>query len=525
MTLDIVIEGGRLVDGTGTPWRRADVGIAGGRIAAIGRLQDAAARRRIGADGLIVCPGFIDIHAHADLTLPSNRGQIERLRQGITTEVLGQDGLSYAPASPEHLPEWRRYLTGMNGDGAGLDWAWSSVAEYLERLEGKAANAVYLVPHGAVRVETMGWADRPAMAAEMQCMTALVTAGLEQGALGLSTGLSYVPCAHATTDELIALCRPVAEAGGILAIHLRSYGSTILDALDEAISVGRATGVAVQVSHLRVSDPVNWGKAPQIAARLDAARADGVDITFDIYPYQAGCAPLFCLIPLWAQAGGPDAILARLADDTERARMGEEMRSWGADWGAFSLSNAPPTPWGDWEGLSLPEAAQESGRDVETFIMDLLLDTQLNATIVGRGGNREDNERLARHPAGMVCSDGVLVGGHPHPRGYGTFPRVLAHHVRERRLLTLEEAVRKMTAAPAARLNLTDRGGLCVGAAADVVIFDPDRVADRGTYEDGRRPPEGIEWVLVNGQPAIVQGQPTGVLAGRVLRRLSAQRH
>jgi N-acyl-D-amino-acid deacylase len=521
MTLDIVIEGGRLVDGTGTPWRRADVGIVEGRVAAIGRLQDAAARCRIAAAGRVVCPGFIDIHAHADLTLPANKGQIERLRQGITTEVLGQDGLSYAPASPEHLPEWRRYLMGMNGDGAGLDWAWSSVAEYLERLEGKAANAVYLVPHGAVRVETMGWADRPATAAEMRRMAALVTAGLEQGALGLSTGLSYVPCAHATTEELIALCRPVAEAGGILAIHLRSYGSAMLDALDEAISVGRATGVAVQVSHLRVSDPVNWGKSPQIAACLDAARAEGVDITFDIYPYQAGCACLFSLIPLWAQAGGPDAILARLADDQDRARMSEEMCSWGADWGAFSLSNAPPTPWGDWEGLSLPEAAQGSGRDVETFIMDLLLETQLNATMVGHGGNQEDNEYLARHPAGMVCSDGVLVGDHPHPRSYGTFPRVLAHHVRERRILTLEEAVGKMTAAPAARLNLTDRGVLRIGAAADVVIFDPDRVADRGTYEDGRRPPEGIEWVLVNGQPAIAQGQPTGALAGQVLRRHS----
>ncbi len=523
MALDIVIEGGRLVDGTGTPWRRADVGIVEGRIAAIGRLQNAAARRRIGAAGLVVCPGFIDIHAHADLSLPTNKGQNGRVRQGITTEVLGQDGLSYAPASPKHLLEWRRYLMGMNGDGAGLDWAWSSVAEYLERLEGKAANAVYLVPHGAVRVETMGWADRPATAAEKQCMAALVTAGLEEGALGLSTGLSYVPCAHATTDELIALCQPVAEAGGILAIHLRSYGSAILDALDEAISVGLATGVAVQVSHLRVSDPVNWGKAPQIAARLDTARTQGVDITFDIYPYQAGCAPLFSLIPLWAQAGGPDAILARLADDQGRARMREQMRSWDADWGAFSLSNAPPTPWGDWEGLSLPEAAQESGRDVETFIMNLLLETQLNVTIVGQGGNQEDNEYLAQHPAAMVCSDAVLVGGHPHPRGYGTFPRVLAHHVRERRILTLEEAVGKMTAAPAARLNLTDRGVLRIGAAADVVIFDPDRVADRGTYEDGRRPPEGIEWVLVNGQPAIAQGTPIGALAGRVLRRPSPQ--
>ncbi len=521
MTLDIVIEGGRLVDGTGTPWRRADVGIVEGRIAAIGCLQDAAARRRIEAADLVVCPGFIDIHAHADLTLPANKGQAERLRQGITTEVLGQDGLSYAPASAEHLLEWRRYLVGLNRDGVGLDWAWSSVAEYLERLEGKAANAVYLVPHGAVRVEAMGWAARPATASEMQYMQALVTAGLEQGALGLSTGLSYVPCAHATTEELIALCRPVAEAGRILAIHLRSYGATILDALAEAISIGRAAGVAVQVSHLRVADPVNRGKAPQMAARIDAARAEGVDITFDAYPYEAGCAPLFCLIPSWAQAGGPDAILARLADEKERARMRAEMRSWGVDWRMYSLSNAPPMHLGDWEGFSLPKAAQESGRDVETFIMDLLLGTQLNVTIVAHGGNREDDEYLARHPAGMVCSDGVLVGDHPHPRGYGAFPRVLARYVRERRILTLEEAIHKMTAAPAARLGLSDRGVLRIGAAADVVIFDPDRVVDRATYADGRRSPEGIEWVLVNGQPAVAGGQPTGALAGRVLRRPS----
>ena len=519
--LDIIIEGGRLVDGTGTPWRRADVGIAAGRIAAVGCLQGVAAQRRIRAARRVVCPGFIDIHAHADLTLPTDRGQTGRLRQGITTEVLGQDGLSYAPASPKHLLEWQRYLAGLNGDGLGLDWAWSSVAEYLERLQGKAANAVYLVPHGAVRVEAMGWAARPAMASEVRRMQDLVTAGLEQGAVGLSTGLSYIPCAHATTEELIALCRPVSEAGGILAIHLRSYGSTILDALDEAISIGRATGVAVHISHLRVADPVNRGKAPQIAARIDAARAEGVDITFDAYPYEAGCMPLFCLIPAWAQAGGPDAILARLADGKERARMRAEMCSWGTDWRAYSLSNAPPTPWGDWEGFNLSEAAQRSGRDVETFIMDLLLESQLNATVVGHGGSSEDNECLARHPAGMICSDGVLVGNHPHPRGYGAFPRVLAHYVRERRLLTLEEAVRKMTAAPAARLNLNDRGVLRTGAAADVVIFDHDRVADRATYDDGRRPPDGIEWVLVNGRPAIAQGQPTGALAGCVLSRPS----
>jgi len=517
VALDIIIDGGRLVDGTGTPWRRADVGILEGRIVAIGRLEETAARRRITADGQIVCPGFIDIHGHADLSLPANERQIERLRQGITTEVLGQDGLSYAPASAQHLQEWRRYLIGLNGEGAGLDWAWSSVAEYLERVEGKAANAVYLVPHGAVRVEAMGWADRPATASETQHMQTLVRKGLEQGALGLSTGLSYIPCAHATTEELISLCRPVAEAGGILAIHLRSYGPMMLDALDEAISIGRATGVAVQVSHLRIAGPENRGKAPEIAARIDTARTEGVDITFDAYPYEVGCAPLFCLIPAWAQAGGPDAILSRLADRKERARIRAEIYGWGVDWEMYTLSNAPRTKLGDWERYSLPQAAQGSDRDVETFIIDLLLETQLNATIVAYGGNQEDDECLAQHPAGMVCSDGVQVGNHPHPRGYGTFPRVLAHYVRERHILTLERAVNKMTAAPAARLNLNDRGVLRIGAAADVVIFDPDKVKDRATYADSRRPPEGIEWVLVNGEPAVAQGQPTGALAGRVL--------
>jgi len=521
MALDIIIAGGMLVDGTGTPWRRADVGILEGRIATIGCLQDTVTQRRIRADGQIVCPGFIDIHAHADLTLPANEGQTERLRQGITTEVLGQDGLSYAPASAQHLQEWRRYLIGLNGEGAGLDWAWSSVAEYLDRVDGKAANAVYLVPHGAVRVEAMGWADRPATASEMQHMQILVAEGLEQGALGLSTGLSYIPCTHATTEELNTLCRPVAKAGGILAIHLRSYGPMILDALDEAISIGRTTGVAVQVSHLRIAGPENRGKAPEIAARIDTARAEGVDITFDAYPYKVGCAPLFCLIPAWAQAGGPDAILARLADENERVRMRAEIHGWSVDWEMYALSNAPHTDMGNWERYSLPEAAQGSDRDVETFIIDLLLKTQLNATIVAHGGSWEDDKYLAQHPAGMVCSDGVLVGDHPHPRGFGTFPRVLAYYVREQRILTLEEAINKMTAAPAARLNLNDRGVLRIGAAADVVIFDPDKVEDRATYADSRRPPEGIDWVLVNGEPTIAQGQPTGALAGQVLSRLN----
>jgi N-acyl-D-amino-acid deacylase len=518
--MDTIITGGRLIDGSGAPWRHADVGIDQGRVAAIGNLVDIAARQRIDAHGRIVCPGFIDTHSHADLALLTGRDMEGRLGQGITTEVVGQDGLSYAPVSAPNLAVWRRYLIGLNGDAPDSAWTWHTVGEFLRALDGRAANAAYLIPHGAVRVETMGWEARPASEDELAVMQALVRQGLAEGAAGLSTGLSYVPCAHATTDEMVALCREVAQAGGVYVTHVRSYGGGLLAAVDEAIEIGQRSDVAVHISHLRVADPSIWGQSTAILKKLDRARASGVDVTFDLYPYTVGCAQLLALLPLWAQSGGPSKILARLRDTAEVERMIAEMEAWPVDWSAFTLSNIPTLPSGAWDGAPLVRVAAELGAQVEAIIPRLLLESELDATIVSGGGNEADNDRMFAHPACMVGSDGVLLGEHPHPRGFGCYPRVLAHYVREKKMLSWEEAIHKMTGLPAARLNIQDRGLLRVGAAADVVVLDPERVADRATFEAGKRLPVGIEWVLLNGQAVVENGAYQGGEFGKVLRPL-----
>jgi N-acyl-D-amino-acid deacylase len=520
--VDVLVSGGRLIDGSGAPCRYADLAISRQRVVAVGRLQDTRARLRIDARGNFVCPGFIDMHSHADLALLTGRDMDGRLRQGITTEVVGQDGLSYAPAGAANLQAWRRYLAGLNGDAPDGAWKWRTVGEFLEALAGRAANVAYLIPHGAVRVEAMGWDPRPARDDELVAMRALVRQGLAEGAAGLSTGLSYAPCAHATTGEMVAICREVAEAGGLYVTHLRSYGTQVLAALDEAIEIGRRSGVAVHVSHLRVADPSTWGLAPDMLDRIDRARDKGIDVTFDLYPYTAGCAPLFVLLPLWAQSGGPERILERLRDPAEIARMVAEMADWPVDWTTYSLSNVRPSlPCGQWDGVPLVEAAAKQGVRVEALIPHLLVESRLDATIVASGGNEADNDRLFGHPACMVGSDGVLLGQHPHPRGFGCYPRLLARYVRQKASLRWEEAIHKMTGMPAARLNLQDRGLLRVGAAADVVVVDPERVADGATFDAGRRPPTGIEWVLVNGHVVVERGECLGGEHGQALRPLS----
>jgi N-acyl-D-amino-acid deacylase len=515
-----VIMNGRLVDGAGNPWRYRDVAIRGGEIARIGRhIDPALGERVIDAAGKIVCPGFIDTHSHADITLLADERMAYRILQGITTEVVAQDGLSYAPVSPAHLQEWRTYLTGLNGDyGDRVSWDWTSTAELLALYEGRAANVVHLIPHGAVRVEVMGWADRPATQDELRRMQALVERSLGEGGAGLSTGLTYIPCSHATTEEMIALCTPVGEAGGILSIHLRSYAAQVLEAVGEAIEIGRQSGAGIQLSHMRMADPSTWGKAQAVLELVDRARQDGIDVTYDIYPYTFGCAPLFCLIPAWAQAGGPEAVIRRLQDSPARTRIAAELSTWPLDWSIYTLSNLPRGTAGDWEGYTLPAAAQASGKGIFDFMMDVLYQSELDATIVAGGGSEPDNITMLTHPAGMIGSDGVMVGGKPHPRGYGTYPRLLQHYVHRNPILRLEQAIHKMTGLPAARHSLVGRGVLAEGNAADIVVFSLEDIRDNATFENALQLPEGIDSVLINGQAAVRNGKYLGSTYGKALR-------
>ncbi len=520
--IQLLITGGKIVDGTGASWRYGDLAISNEKIIAIGKNIDPnRAEKCIDATGKIVCPGFIDSHSHVDITILAGEKVDLRLLQGITTEVVGQDGLSYAPVSSEHLQEWRKYLVGLNGDyGDRVSWDWNSTAELLDQYEGKAANIVHLIPHGAIRVEVMGWEERTASKSELVEMQKLVEKSISEGAAGISTGLTYIPCSHANTEEMIELCKPVGKSGGILSIHLRSYAQNLLEAIEEAILIGKESGAAIQLSHLRMADTSTWGLSGQVLELVEKARDEGIDVTYDNYPYTVGCAPLFCLIPAWAQSGGPEVVINKLEDQNIREKISDELESWDLDWSNYSLSNAPETDHGDWEGFSLTQAAKSVGVDVYSFIMDTLIQTKLDATIIAAGGNEADNLIMLKHSLGMIGSDGVMVGGKPHPRGYGTYPKILEKYVREDKVLGLEEAIHKMTGLPAARHNLNDRGTLKVGQAADIVVLSFEDIKDNSTFENPLNAPNGIETVILNGNPVVLNGKYLGSNCGKMLKPL-----
>ncbi len=514
--LDFLIRGGRIVDGTGNPWRYGDVAVQGGRIVEIGPLPGAQARRAIDAAGLVVAPGFIDAHCHSEMTLLANPRHEHRIRQGITGELLGQDGISYAPISPRHREYWRDYLLGLYGP-TPEPWEWSSVAEYLAQYDGRVAtNMAYLLPHGVIRYEVMGNAQRSPTADELRAMQRLVAQGLDEGAVGLSTGLYYEPAIWADVAEMAALCEPVAEAGGAFVAHMRGYMDTAAEALEECLQVGRRSGAAVHISHFNV-DP------EAILPLVDRARDEGIVITYDLYPYRAGSTILSPPLGAWLGAGGVEASLARLRTRETRERLRGILEEDGrarSTWEAFVISGVNLPENRRYEGLTLPQAAEMAGQSLTDFVVDLLLAERMAVTIIGHQTHRDEAqvEALMRHPCQMFGSDAVPVGGKPHPRGHGTYPRVLGRYVRERKVLTLEEAVRKMTSLPAQHIGWRDRGLLAKGYAADIVCFDAGRVIDRATYEDGAQMSEGIVHVMVNGQLVLDNGQHTGALPGRALR-------
>ena len=525
--LDYLIRNGRIVDGTGNPWFRADIGIAGGRIAAIRHHLDLPARHTIEAEGLTVCPGFIDMHAHSDWWLLTNPLHHPKLLQGVTTELLGQDGFSLAPWPAQEADMLRRLVAGMNGN-PDLAPSWQSFAGYLEALNAAqpSVNALSLVGHGTLRVGVVGMANRPASAAELAEMERLLRQSMEEGAAGLSSGLIYAPCYFAQREELVRLCRVVADYGGIFVVHLRSEGDRLLEALEEVLDIAAESGVSLHVSHFKVFGRPNWGKSTLALERLERAREAGIDVTFDQYPYTAGSTSLSVLLPPWAHEGGAEALLARLQDPAAREQMRRDMEqdtSWDNFLAAVGAENIFITWVGSernrWAvGKSLVAIAGSMHKPAAEAVMDLLWEEQLAVTMVDFCMSEEDVERIMRHPLQMVSTDGLLAG-RPHPRAYGAYPRVLGYYVRERRLLPLQEAVRKMTSLPAQRLGLRDRGLVREGYWADLVIFDPAVVADLATYEDPCRHPAGITHVFVNGVLSAAGGEHLGQRAGRALER------
>ena len=523
--LDILITGGTVIDGSGAAGRRADVAIAGDRIRAVEPLPAAPAARVIDASGLVVAPGFIDMHSHADFTLPALPTANSKVHQGFTLEVVGNCG-----ASPAPLDESSRQavIDAAGLVGPPLAWDWSSVASFVDRLrqQGTSVNVALLVGHGTIRIGAMGTSDAAPTPAQLEAMTTEVRRAMDDGALGLSTGLIYPPGVYAAVAEIVALARAAADAGGLYASHIRGEGDTLLEAIAEAIEVGRRARVPVEISHLKAAGRANWPKMAQAIALIDAARAEGLDVTADMYPYRAGSTTLSALLPAWAHVGGRAALLARLRDPAERARLRDALDGAGmrrdAGWDAIFICSCPARP--ECEGRSLADLAAERGVAPADAVLDLLREARAEADMILFMMSEENVGLGLRHPQVMIGSDGEgraaegpASAGKPHPRNYGTCPRFLGHYVREQRLVSLEDAIRKMTSLPAGKLRLRDRGLLQPGCLADVVVFDPETVADTATFADPHRYPHGIPWVLVNGQPVIAEGRHTGARPGRVV--------
>ena len=524
-TVDILFRDATVVDGTGAPGYRADVGVRAGRITEIGPGQSGG--RVVDAAGLVLAPGFIDMHAHSDLRVLAEPDHLAKVSQGVTLEVLGQDGLSYAPVDDATLAGLRDQLAGWNGDPPGFDWNWRSVGEYLDRLdEGIAVNAAYLVPQGTLRMLVVGWDNRPATESELDRMRELLADSLREGALGMSSGLTYTPGMYADTAELVALCAVVAADGGYYSPHHRSYGAGALEAYAEMVDVSRRSGCPLHLAHATMNFPVNAGRAGALLSLVDDAIAGGCDISLDSYPYLPGATYLSALLPSWSTEGGQDATIRRLSDPDIRERIRADIEEHGSDgchgvpvdWTTIEINGVRRDENAQLVGQTVASAATAAGRPPAELYFDVLVDERLGTSCLMHIGHEDNVQAIMRHPTHTGGSDGLLVGARPHPRAWGTFPRYLARYVRELGVLGLEECVAHLTGRAANRLRLTDRGLVRAGYAADLTLFDPDAVADTATYDEPRQPAAGIPYVLVNGVPVIDDGRPTGALPGHSIR-------
>lgn len=523
--VDLLISGGTLVDGSGSPGKAGALGVLDGRLLISDADWRPAAGRTIDATGMVVAPGFIDLHSHGGLVILADPRHEPKVRQGVTTEIIGVDGNGYAPfAHREDLEAFVRLNAGLDGDPP-LDYNWDSVASYLGRYDrGQAVNVGVMVGNSALRIGAIGWDDQGADERAIASMRAMLREAMHEGAFGVSSGLDYPPGSYASTDELAALTAEAAQHGGFYHTHVRyPLGDRFLDPFREAIEIGRLGEGPAHITHFyhRLTHP---GTPEQLLALVDDAQAAGRDVSFDTYPYEWASTRLLIQLPQWVQSGGPVTLKERLADGGMRDRIREELTARGAAY-------ASAAGWADvrlgaftrpdnlrWESRSLADVMQETDRDAVDAICDLLLAEDLRVAQVTSGPHTGGLRRFLQHPSAMVGTDSTFLGEKPSPRTYGSFPRILGQFVREEALLSFEEAVHRMTGAPAARLGLKSRGLLQDGYAADVVVFDPARVRANATYDEPRQFPDGIEHVLVNGEPVVDRGRHTGASPGRALR-------
>jgi len=530
-SFDIMIRNGRVIDGTGSPWYAADVAIRDGRIAAIGSLDPARARRVIDATGKVVAPGFIDMLGQSEMTILVNPHLPSKIYQGITTEITGEGG-SAAPVNDAIMKADR-----VTYEHFGIVPDWLTLQTYFGKLDERGIGINFATYVGATQVRRMvlGDVDRAPSPAELDQMKELVRQAMKDGAVGLSTALQYPPAPYAKTEELIALASEASRFGGIYASHIRDEGNAIIPALDEAIRIGREAHIPVEIWHLKAAGKPNWGRMPEIVAHIQKARDAGVDITADTYAYPAWFNNLSAFIPPWAHDGGDQKMIERLKDPATRARIRKDMQTQSTDWdneweevpGPESIlvsvvSNPKLVPL---QGKTIDHIAKQWNKDPIDAICDLLIEDHGYTYAAVFGMDEPDVALALQQPWVSICNDsqgtspdGLLGIEHPHPRAYGTFPRILRKYVREEKKLTLEDAIRKFSALPAQKMRLADRGVLKAGLWADVVVFDPDTIADRATFENPNQLSVGMQYVLVNGIPVIDAGKMTDALAGQVLR-------
>jgi N-acyl-D-amino-acid deacylase len=520
---DLIIRGGRVLDGAANSDFPADVAVQDGRIAAVGALAAAAARETVDVSGLLVAPGFIDVHSHSDALPFSPEPLPAKILQGVTTEVTGNCGTSPFPLNPRTRDMLKQHQGATFG---ALAYDWTTLAEYAQRLEsvGPISNVAPLVGHNAVRAAVLGFEARTATDDEIRAMQRLVEEAVDDGAVGFSSGLIYAPGVYSDTAELIALATVLHGTGRPYVSHIRGETQTLFKALDEALEIGKAAGVPVQVSHLKAAGRPNFGRARDILQRLETARDDDVEATGDIYPYDAGSGKLAAVLPPWCHEDGLDALLRRLDQPGNRERLAREFDEGLPGWvnlvGAAGWDNiwiASVDRNSAYLGKSLQAIADDRGTAPTSALCDLLLEENGSPTMILRMMDEPDVRELTAHPLVMIGSDAIITRGKPHPRTWGTYPRVLGLYSRQLRLFSLPEAVRKMTSYPAQKFGLYDRGLVRPGLWADLVIFDPLTVRDRATAEEPEQPPVGMPHVLVNGQFAVRDGSYTGARAGKVL--------
>lgn len=523
----ILIKNGTLIDGSREKRYDADLLIEGDKIVKIGEINEEV-DRVIDATGKIVAPGFIDTHSHSDLKVLVEPFIEPKLRQGITTEVLGQDGISMAPLPKEYVSSWRKNLAGLDGDSDELSWDWENTDNYLNLIAktGTGPNQLYLVPHGNIRMEAMGLEARPATKEELAKMRDITRREMEAGAAGLSTGLIYIPCAYSLTEELIEICKVAAEFDRPLVIHQRSEADTMIESMEEVITIAKESGVKIHFSHFKICGKNNWHLIKDIIALLDRCKAEGIEISYDQYPYVAGSTMLGVIIPPWAHAGGTDKLVERLGNPADRERMKHDIINGIPGWDNFIdfagfegiyVTSVKTKANEDCIGKNLLEIAELRGKDKFDAVFDLLREEENAVGMYDYYGKDEHVVTFMTREESNICTDGLLAGK-PHPRVYGSFPRVIGKFVREMKAMPLEEAIYKMTHKPAKTFKIDNRGLLKEGYFADVVIFDENTTIDKGTFIDPIQDPEGISHVIVNGEVLIDNYEKREILAGKVIR-------